>query len=39
MYQGSMNIMYVSEIFESFLMLTYIPWSPYFNVVIPCSLP
>jgi hypothetical protein len=29
----------VSELFESFLMLTYSPWSPYFDEVIPCSLP
>jgi hypothetical protein len=39
MYQGSMNIMYVSELFKSFLMFTYSPLSPYFDDVIPSSLP
>jgi hypothetical protein len=31
--------MYVSELFKSCLMLIYSPLSPYFDDVIPCSLP
>jgi hypothetical protein len=38
MYQGSIHIMYVSELFKICLMLTYSPLSPYFDDVIPCSL-
>jgi hypothetical protein len=39
MYQGSLHIMYVSELFKSCLMLIYSPSSPFFDDVIPCSLP
>jgi hypothetical protein len=39
MYQGSIHIMYVSELFKTRLMLTYSPLSPYFDDVIHCRLP
>jgi hypothetical protein len=35
MCQGSIHIMYVSELQESCLMLTYIPLSAYFDDIIP----
>jgi hypothetical protein len=39
MFQGSIHIMFVSELFESCVMLINSPLSTHFDDVIPCSLP